>query len=536
MKNLQTYSIIKMNKITFLLAILGLTSLLSCENTLIEEPDYSVDASKVFSTEERAQLALQGALSQLEDGFWTNQGYHQLISCAGGFLYRPGSGHITEYNNFIFKDNQAWPENVWNSNYNAIYSLNVIIKYFEDNNPDFTTLSLGYQKVLGTAYFLRGYEYFKLVRLWGEIPMPLAPAIGITHTPLSSEATVYTAVINDFEQAKILLPSGSGIPSKYSGPLKSAADAFLAKVYATQAGWYNMPQLWEKAKIHADLAINSKNYMLLPNIATLHSPAGRNSEEAIFEMQANYSSNLNNLSQAYNPQGLEVDIFGGYIRVQPWMWTQQLGDNLYSDFTKSTSTGKITSVRDHDPRVDITYIDSTLTKIDGSSSSIYPRAKWTSGCYFYVAKYLDPNRTSSASIRNWKVLRYADILLLRAEIENEITGPANAFKYVNEVLDRARSNGKGTYPLSWDITKIPTKEDFRKKIAWERMYELIGEGHEFFEARRRGKDFLVNEFISVHNNFNDPVLAPAYRTKETGDEIMHLVIPLSESSNNNSID
>ena len=531
-----TKKIIIETKIYFLIFI-SVIIFTSCEDTLIEDPNFSVDAAKIFSTEERAQLALQGALSQLENNFWANQGYHQLIAPAGGFLYRPGSGHISEYNNFIFKDNQPWPENVWDSNYQVIYSLNVIIKYFEDNYENYESLTDGFKNILGTAHFLRAYEYFKLVRLWGQVPMPLEPAVGITHTPLSTEVDIYEMIISDFEQAKNLLPEGSGVPKKYQGPIKTAADAFLAKVYATQAGWLNMPSLWEKAKIHADIVINSNDYKLLDDIAVLHSTAGRNSEEAIFELQSNYVVNLNNLSQAYNPQGLEVDIFGGYIRVQPWMWTQQLGDDLYSDYIKNATTGKITEVRDHDPRVDITYIDSTFTKINGTSSSIYPKAKWASGAYFYVAKYLDPNRTSSASSRNWKVLRYADILLLRAEIENELNGPADAFQYVNQVLDRARANGKGVYPLSWDLVKVPSKEDFRKKIAWERMYELIGEGHEFYEARRRGKDFLVNDFlIPVHNNFNDPILSATYRTKSTDDDIMHLVIPLSESSNNNSID
>ncbi|MFD0991177.1 RagB/SusD family nutrient uptake outer membrane protein [Mariniflexile jejuense] len=523
----------------FLLVLITGIALFSCEETLEEEPEYAVDAAKIFSTEERAELALKGALFQIENGFWANQGTHQLIAASGTFLYRSTSsgGYIAEYNNNIFKDNQPWSSSIWNDIYSSIYSLNVITNYFETNKPDFDKLSDGYKKVLGSAYFLRAYQYFKLVRFWGKVPMPLQPAIGITHTPLSTEVEVYLQIIKDFEQAKTLLPAGSGVPQNFQGPIKTAADAFLAKVYATQAGWYNMPELWVKAKTHADLVIASNNYMLEDDIAKLHSTAGRNSREAIFELQANYVVNLNNLSQAYNPLDYEYDgSFGGFIKVQPWMWTQQMGDNLYSDYTKNATTGKITAVREHDPRVDITYIDSSFTRVNSTPVTVYPRSKTTSGAYLYVAKYLDFNRTSNASMCNWKVLRYADILLLRAEIENEINGPANAYQYVNQVLDRARRNGKGTYPLSWNLTNVPTKESFRKKIAWERMYELIGEGHEFYESRRRGKDFLVNEFISVHNNFNDPVLAPLIRTKATDDGIMHLVIPLSESANNNAID
>ncbi len=523
------------SKIFLLLFTVGLLMPSCSKDFLVEQPEYTVDASKVFSTEERAELAYQGVLSNLENGFWSNQGYHQLISAAGGFYYRPGSGHIAEYNNFIFKDSQPWPNNVWNDNYNVIFGLNVIINYFDDNFDNLEELSSGYKNVVGKAYFLRAYQYFKLVRLWGDIPMPLKPAVGITHTPLSKESDVYAQVIKDFEQAKLLLPSGTG-PNIYKGPIKEAADAFLAKVYATEAGWLNKPELWEKAKIHADLVINSNEYMLLSDLKKLHSTEGRNSEEAIFEIQANPETNLSNLSQAFTPGGYVANIWGGFIRVQPWLWYQQVGDNLYSDNTRDLVSNKIIAIRDHDPRVDITYIDSSYVHADGRTISVYPKAKWASGAYLYSAKYIDKNLTSSASRNNWKVLRYADILLLRAEIENELNGPATAYQYVNKVLERARSNGKGIYPLNWNTSNVATKDDFRKKIAWERIYELNAEGHEFFEARRRGKDFLVNNFISVHNNFNDPVLGALIKTKSTDDGIMHLKIPVGETANNNSID
>lgn len=529
------YHILKVVKPKFFLLLFVIGILVSsCSDFLVEEPDYLVDASKVFSTEERAELALQGTLFNLENSFWCNQGYHQLTAPAGGFLYRSGGADITEYNNFIFKDNQPWPSDVWKSNYNVIYGLNIIINHFENNFQDFEKLSPRFKNVLGQAYFLRAYQYFKLVQLWGKIPMPLKPATGITHTPLSDEVDVYATIIKDFEQAKKLLPDGAGAPKKYTGPIKTAADAFLAKVYATEAGWLNMPELWAKAKIHADNTINSNNYMLLKDLKILYSAAGRNSEEAIFELQANAKTNLNNLSQAYNPLGLEVDLFGGYIKVQPWLWYQQVGDNLYSD--RTIVNNKITVIRGHDPRIDIAYIDSSYINIHAKKVNVYPRTKTPNEAYLYSAKYLDPFRTSNGSNRNWIVLRYADILLLRAEIENELNGPALAYQYVNQVLSRARANGKAIYPLAWNAANVATKEAFRKKIAWERIYELNSEGHEFFEARRRGKDFLVNDFlIPVHNNFSDPVLAAPIRIKSTDDGIMHLKIPLTESANNNSI-
>jgi starch-binding outer membrane protein, SusD/RagB family len=137
-------------------------------------------------------------------------------------------------------------------------------------------------------------------------------------------------------------------------------------------------------------------------------------------------------------------------------------------------------------------------------------------------------------------LRYADILLRRAEVENELNGPTNAYQYVNQVLLRARNTSQGTTvePADWDGTSVPDQDVFRTRIMKEREYELCGEGYEWYDVRRRGLNYFqeqidhhnaaVNFYNSTGGNAGDFIL-------ENIENEVVLPIPNSEISANNLI-
>ena len=136
------------------------------------------------------------------------------------------------------------------------------------------------------------------------------------------------------------------------------------------------------------------------------------------------------------------------------------------------------------------------------------------------------------------MFRYADVLLLRAEVENELSGPGSAYTFVNQVLARARttSSGPTQEPADWNTTSVPTKEAFRERIMKEREYELNGEGHEWFDMRRRGLG-RFQEQIDHHN-----AAVAFYKSEGNKDFVfenieteMSIPIPLSEISTNNLI-
>jgi hypothetical protein len=121
---------------------------------------------------------------------------------------------------------------------------------------------------------------------------------------------------------------------------------------------------------------------------------------------------------------------------------------------------------------------------------------------------------------NFVVFRYADLLLMLAEIENELNGPDAAYVYVNEVLGRAR--GTGAAPADWaGLSQV----QFRHDIMFEYRFELLGEGHEWFNDRRRGYDYFKTNVIDLHNSHPDYDFSKQ-RDVELPDNSRNILMPI----------
>jgi hypothetical protein len=192
-----------------------------------------------------------------------------------------------------------------------------------------------------------------------------------------------------------------------------------------------------------------------------------------------------------------------------------------------------------DPRINATFIYNSYNRTsNGKIVNLFPRLNKGNNAFPQLNKYGDLSYNGTTTSRNLILFRYADILLLRAEVENELSGPANAYGYVNQLLLRARttSSGTTTQPANWDGTTVANQEDFRARILKEREYELNGEGHEWFDMRRRGLGYF-QEQIDHHN-----AAVVFYKSTNNKDFIfenietqMNIPIPLIEISGNRLI-
>jgi hypothetical protein len=186
-----------------------------------------------------------------------------------------------------------------------------------------------------------------------------------------------------------------------------------------------------------------------------------------------------------------------------------------------------------DPRIDATFIYNSYTKVNGTTQNLYPIQINGNNGYTAIKKYLDPDFNGSTTSRNMLKLRYADALLMLAEITNELNGPTTeAYAYVNEVLARARNTESGPVAEPADFSGL-SQDEFRRRIMRERQYELLGENHEWFDTRRRGYEYFLEEVIETHNSFpnlgnNDYIYPISVKN-------MLLPIPSTELSNNTEI-
>src|SRR5690606_19953946 len=150
--------------------------------------------------------------------------------------------------NMLTNDNDT--ENAWQNSYNGIFICNDVIQRLESTDVEFSTDQVK-NRLKAEASFVRALIYFNMVRVWGDVPLPLKPL-----SPEESyeylregEDIVYRQIIDDLEFAK------DNLPNTYSGNnigriTKYAASAVLAKVYLTN-------QNQEKAKVELEEVINS---------------------------------------------------------------------------------------------------------------------------------------------------------------------------------------------------------------------------------------------------------------------------------------
>jgi hypothetical protein len=539
--------------------------LISCNDALeVDIPENQFSEVQVFSTEEGVETAVNGMYIQLQ-GYDYYGARMRLLLWPHSGKYQSKQGANLDANKLDITNNNINLDKLWLGMWQTISQVNVVIANAKGNglsNEDST---------LGQAYFLRGVVYFDLARMFGEVPLRTEPATkDDLHLAKSSKAELYNQIIKDFKLAADFLPErGEYIDGR---PLKYAANAFLAKVYVTLAGENDAPSqpsgfstvseseitvvsisnFWEEARKELDVVINDGGYSLAPTYAELWKEDSRNTSESIFELQygrtgaVRTNDIIRDVITKHHPSVPKgANTFG---RIRPNK--EMLSDHIiqYSGINYSGDdfipAGKASNIVDldeaiADPRINETYVFNSFIRTDNNKPfNLFPRLDKGNNAYPQLNKYKDSGYDGVTTINNHIVLRYADVLLLRAEVENELNGPGTAYAYVNQVLLRARTTDSGTteQPANWDAASVPDQDTFRERIMKEREYELNGEGHEWFDMRRRGLG-RFQEQIDHHNAAVSFYKSDGNRdfTFENVETEMTLPIPLSEVSTNNLI-
>lgn len=461
--------------------LLGSIIFFSC--TLDEDPRFP-STQTLFSDLDGANTVLNGAYAGMIDFNYKGADFMHLTYLGSGMFT---SNKTSDYDGIISGNpypSLNYVENMWAGCYRVISRANDVVANMEQIDLGNTIVQ---NNILGQAYFLRAFTYFDLVRTYGGVPMPLSPAsVENNNLPRSTEQQVYTQIIADLEKAATLLPEPetqiTGRPGKY------AANMMLAKVYMQLAGNAEGSEYWQKAyneaiKVYGKYSLVS-NYNSLWDISTCN-----NTSESIFEVMGNIENTLR-LHQLFTASNGNIgqSVWG---RIKPNIELYDLHAAKYPG----------------DPRLGATFTTDWIKFSAGKESLIksYPGFTGrgnTDKSYPWLNKYFikDIYAANYNTNMNYVALRYADLLLMLAEIENELNGPANAYQYVNKVLDRARKSiaGGSLIPKDWSGM---TKEQFREAIMFEYRYELLGEGHDWFNMKRRGWEYFKKNVVDFHNNY-----------------------------------
>lgn len=453
--------------------ILGI---ISCSD--LEEQVYSqIDIDKFYSTENQAQLALNGVYSIFlgadiyRDGIWTTLNDVTAFTLKGGGSANGSgdrSGVDNEWNTFTWTADALELSTEWNDNYLALNRANTLIDKVEAS----TISDVAKSRLIGEAKFLRAFIYFDLVKLFGGVPLYTKSTSDLSEAnlPRNTVEEVYSQIISDLQEAQTLL-SPFNLENHVLGKASYAsATALLAKVYLQQRNW-------TKAIEESEKVIELNYFSLLSDYENVRNPDLQNGTEQIFSIQTGGSGNSN--SQIYQTRFI-------YLAGPP---AQNLADGKNVIFHTLKDVVIFQAEENFFNSTPDTYrkwwtMRKKMPYYYNNSVSVSNLVQDTVEMYApFLVKYhrIDFSSGNLHEGVNFPILRYSDILLTYAEAINEANGgpTTEAYDALNSVRQRARAVGtpfeqlENIYP---DITGV-SQAEFRDAILTEYKREFAGEGH-----------------------------------------------------------
>jgi starch-binding outer membrane protein, SusD/RagB family len=367
-----------------------------------------------------------------------------------------------QLDDYTFTSSSASFNDVWEGNYEGIARANRAL----DVLPKLTVDAALKSRLTGEAQFLRAFFYFKLVRIFGGVPLVnkvpdvTNPADLESARVRASREQIYQLIETDLTAAIANMPERSAYPASELGRVtKGSAKTMLAKVAMYQRKWADVLRL-------TDEVIASGEYSLVPDYATIWREEGRNSRESIFEVQA----------RGIVPnKGIQGYVVSQSVRGQ-WGW----GFNTPTEsLEKSYETG--------DPRRAATIIYGGETLWDGEKVNMNPpNPRYSEKAYLSRTKE-SFNGNDWESNKTMRVLRYAEVLLMNAEAANELGMTAKAVQNLNQVRERARKSGGNTTTGILPDVAAGSQAEVRAAIWRERRVELAFEHDRTFDLIRQGR-------------------------------------------------
>ncbi len=540
------------------LIVIGLMSLTSCSNMLDKEPYGQFTVNQMDTTNVESLMA--AAYAGLQCHFFGNNeafdgpASNWVFDVRSDDAYK-GGGSLTmeayltqlELGN-VTSDNPV-ALNKWRNDYYGIARVNNTINILKGLKP--TNLN----ELIGELRLIRGHFYFDLIRIFYNIPYidensnSAVDASKASPTQFTRDQ-IYDKIDSDFTYAYNNLPATQVEVGRFN---KYAAAAYLCKLDVQRDNWPD-------AITWANIVIGSNKYSLYNNYLDMSKIAYNNQNEAIFTIQ--YSTSNNNsqidwgdlLNTTYSVGSLFGNGDDFYIGSQN-LANAYRTDSVGLPYLNGTDFNSVNDTVGYKGNVD-PRLDFTLGRI-GMPFRGYP---FTMGwCRDYAdygdhpnkKRMIDPNSPDmvqgfpwGASSLGFNVIRYADVLLWKAEAEIESnTNLDDARQLINQVREKAARSIDPLYtPVDIDVTKANYKVGLYPAAGWtqsyarealrmERRLEFAMEGERWFDLVRWGvATTVMNTYYA-----QEKTLRPWLSTASLSSNSIYLPIPISEVDNSGGI-
>lgn len=489
------------------MSALALT-VLSCDDFLNTPPVDKLTSEGFYQTQSQSEQGIVGIYSDLRQA--ANYEYWFMSECRSDIAWvEPNPDAYREYSEigtFRAADNVDMLDNTWNMWYKVIYDANVAISKIPSCTYDSEEIR---EQHLNEAYFLRGWAYFELVRLFGYVPVvdrPMSPAEIKSVKQSAPLDIINNIVIPDLKNAENLPykedmqdAKGKKNIEEQGRADKMAAKAMLARVYMTLAGFpYNDANAKSLAKTQLESVLNdshASNYWAptleewrmqwMPttdyynkySVFAIQYRSGGTGNPAIFNMipTKNFPASWTKWVCSANSIYVEKTLMHEFDRD----YTTGNKDGRGYDFgvlTAHPADGGVNAYQS--PQEEMTFDD-------GTTAMVYTKAMFykflpTKPKLQMMGTSYDENAMKNYDDWgvNLPIIRIEDMQLMYAEILAGEGKTKDAMEIVNKIRTRANCDPRAVTGVS--------VEDAMKYIKLERKIELMGEGIRWFDQVRYG--------------------------------------------------
>lgn len=460
----------KVSKILLFITGFSFIGLTACKKGFFDlSPKDQLSPGSFWKDEKDAYAALTGCYSTLWDVTEEVLPYLDVLT-PNAYSNYPWEGWKDISKGTQTPQGPGGPAGVWAGAYRGIGRTNTFLA-----NIDKPAMDDGLRKRMkGDAQFLRAYYYFTLANYFGGVPLITdPPSVEQATTPRSTKEQLIAQVLKDLDDAAAVLPV-TVVSAENGRATKGAALTLKTRVLLYQ-------EKWAEAAAAAKAVMDLNVYELFPDYRGLFLPQHENSKEVIFDVQftpPKYASNWD----------LYIGIYDGTI-TPGWSSIEPTADFVDEYEMKDGSIWSAANpladpadkYNNRDPRLDQTV----FRKGKSYNGRPYPvSADGWAGVYtgFSFKKYTVYDESTNENVGegqsdiNGIILRYADVLMMYAEAQNEAAGPdASVYSAVNAVRTRAGMPG-----LPAGLNQV----QMRERLRHERRIEFVLEGLYYSDVKR----------------------------------------------------
>tara|TARA_R110002049_G_scaffold9962_2_gene49692 strand:- start:79466 stop:80923 length:1458 start_codon:yes stop_codon:yes gene_type:complete len=442
-----------------LVAVICSASFTSCEKQLEEEVFSQLAPENFLKTEQGLESVLAAAYGDQSMNGWQGKSVLNLESWCTDEEWETGGGEnqtAVLMIGFSFDATLVWArDNMWNAKFKAIRDANILLENIEASNVNTSVKA----KLTAEARFVRAVCYHYLYGWFGPVPIRTVSG-GDLEKARATEQEMLDFIEDEFLATISDLPTPGD--EVYGRANKGAAWAFLTKFYLNS-------KQWQKAADAAEEVMKLNKYSLFPNYETLFKVDNERNSEFIWVHQSIVIAPGNNYMNGAFPPSFGSDPVTGAVHTSGmanWAAQYRLYDEFYNSFDPNDLRRKL-------------ILNEYIHKGNGNTIQLSDSPNNRRSI-----KYIpDPAAAGNDHGNDIPEIRYADILLSRAEALNEISGPTQeAIDLINEV--RFRANVPDIDLGDFD------KNTLRDHLLNERRWE-------FFTERKRREDLIRHgKFIS----------------------------------------